>query len=163
MGFSADVEYPQTFVAFDDIKGIIDPLKKRGIKTFVFTNQSCIARKKDGSYDFAAEFRSYGFDDWFICPHDDADQCDCRKPKNGLLLQAAEKYGVNLQNCLVIGDRLTDIEAGVASGCGGILVKTGRGEAERIKNETKKVPLCYFATDLKEAVRWICDSQDSLQ
>lgn len=162
MGSSAEIEFPYTFVAFKYVNDAVQLLKKNGIKVFVFTNQSCIARGKDNRYDFDSEFSGYGFDDWFICPHDNMDNCECRKPKSGLLLQAAKKHKIDLSKCLVIGDRLTDIEAGLTVGCKGILVKTGRGEAAIKENSTKKLPILLIADDLNEVTRWICNSETNI-
>ena len=53
----------------------------------------------------------------FVCCHDDPDQCDCRKPKPGLLLAAAGKYGIDLSASFMIGDRWRDVEAGRRAGC----------------------------------------------
>lgn len=51
----------------------------------------------------------YGFDDWFICPHDGSDGCRCRKPKTGLLDSAVAKYALDRKECLMVGDRESDI------------------------------------------------------
>ena len=59
--------------------------------------------------------------DIFCCPHDNG-ECDCRKPKPGMLLQAAEKHGIDLKSSWMIGDNVTDIEAGRAAGCRTIYV-----------------------------------------
>lgn len=50
----------------------------------------------------------------FVCYHDDADRCDCRKPKPGLILRAAEKYDIDLSKSWMVGDRWKDIAAGQA-------------------------------------------------
>lgn len=52
----------------------------------------------------------------FVCYHDTIDNCDCRKPKPGLIIQAAEKYGIDLSNSWMAGDRWKDIAAGQAAG-----------------------------------------------
>ena len=69
-------------------------------------------------------------DDVFLCPHHPDDNCSCRKPKPGLLLQAAEKYKLDLTQCLFIGDSVTDFQAAAAVGCQSILVKSGRQGAQ---------------------------------
>ena len=56
-------------------------------------------------------------DDFFVCYHDDEDNCECRKPKPGLLLQASKKWDVNLKKSFIIGDRWRDIQAGEKAGC----------------------------------------------
>lgn len=58
----------------------------------------------------------------FVCYHDDVDNCDCRKPKPGLILRAAEKYGIDLTRSWMVGDRWKDIAAGQAAGLRTIFV-----------------------------------------
>jgi len=73
-------------------------------------------------------------DHYYICPHHPTPgiallpvECDCRKPKPGLLLQAARELNLDLSGSVMIGDKLVDIEAGRAAGCATILVRTGYG------------------------------------
>ncbi|MEM7348157.1 MAG: HAD family hydrolase [Chloroflexota bacterium] len=67
----------------------------------------------------------------YICPHSPIDNCDCRKPKPGMLLQAAQDLHINLAESIMIGDALTDLEAGIQSGVKDtILLETGRGKAQ---------------------------------
>jgi D-glycero-D-manno-heptose 1,7-bisphosphate phosphatase len=66
-------------------------------------------------------------DDVMYCPHRPDEQCDCRKPRPGMLLMAAEKWGVNLSQSYLIGDAETDMQAARAVGCHRYLVLTGRG------------------------------------
>ena len=65
-------------------------------------------------------------DQFFVCPHAPAEQCSCRKPKPGLLLQAAAAYHLDLANCIMIGDSITDLQASEAAGCRCILLRSGR-------------------------------------
>ena len=122
LGFLTDVRYPQTFTLFPDAKKIIEELKKSGYRVYIATNQSCIARGTDGQYDFASEFRVLGVEDWFICPHDKGDGCLCRKPKTGLLDAAVEKYGLQRAECVIVGDRETDVVCGKDAGMRAILI-----------------------------------------
>jgi len=62
-----------------------------------------------------------------ICPHGPDDDCDCRKPRPGLLLELARHYGVSLQDVPIIGDSLRDLQAAAAAGARPILVRTGNG------------------------------------
>jgi len=66
----------------------------------------------------------YGLDllDVFYCPHDDRDGCDCRKPRPGMLVEAARRHGIDLARSWMIGDRERDMEAGRNAGCRTILV-----------------------------------------
>jgi len=61
----------------------------------------------------------------FYCPHHPDENCDCRKPRPGLLKQIAEHYDIELTNIPFVGDKLSDVEAGVAVGCKPLLVETG--------------------------------------
>lgn len=115
LGILQDIRYPQTLVFFPDTKMVIAELKRRGIRIFIASNQSCIARGTDGGYDYEQEFRDLGVDDWFICPHDKNDGCSCRKPKPGLLERAVQKYGLKREECLMVGDRETDVECALNS------------------------------------------------
>ena len=69
-------------------------------------------------------------DDFFICYHDDLDGCDRHKPKPGLMLQAAGKYGVDLRASYLIGDRWRDIDAARAAGCRAIWIDGRYSERE---------------------------------
>jgi D-glycero-D-manno-heptose 1,7-bisphosphate phosphatase len=66
--------------------------------------------------------------DIWVCYHIDEDSCECRKPKPGLLLEAAEKWKIDLSRSFMIGDRYSDIEAGRAAGCKTVLIGAGEGD-----------------------------------
>lgn len=70
-------------------------------------------------------------DGLYICPHTKDDNCDCRKPKPGMLLQAAREHDLDLSRSWMIGDALTDLQAGEAAGARPLLVLTGRGEEQK--------------------------------
>jgi D-glycero-D-manno-heptose 1,7-bisphosphate phosphatase len=105
------------------------------VPIFVVTNQSIVGR---GILDTSAlqaiharvraEVSAAGgrLDDFFICPHAPADQCGCRKPKPGLLLEAAARYQLDLERCVFVGDSISDMQAAQAAGCAWLLVRTGR-------------------------------------
>ncbi len=161
MGGDHTVEYPQDYYHYKGTKEAFSILKENGFSPMIFTNQSCIARGKDGGYDFAQEFSQIGAVDWFICPHDTDDNCNCRKPKTGLLLAAKEKYELCMNECYVIGDRWSDMLAGGRMGCKLILVKTGRG-AEALDTDREKwaqYSPCYVAENLYEAAKWLCEEE----
>ncbi len=69
-------------------------------------------------------------DDFFVCYHDSGDNCACRKPLPGLLLQAAARYSVNLSSSFLIGDRWRDVDAGWNAGCKTVLIDYGYPEQE---------------------------------
>ena len=161
MGGNYYVEYPQDYYPYEGTREAFSMLRENGFAPMIFTNQSCIARGKDGGYDFAAEFREIGAEDWFICPHDNDDNCDCRKPKPGLLMQAQEKYNLDMNECYVLGDRWSDMAAGGAMGCKLILVKTGRGN-EAIGEDREKwsqYQPVHIAENFYEAVVWLTSEE----
>lgn len=161
MGGGYNVEYPTDYTAFDFTKESFEMLKENGYTPIVFTNQSCIARGKDGGYNFADEFEKIGATDYFLCPHDDKDNCNCRKPKTGLIEQAKEKYNLNCEECFVIGDRWSDMVVGGKMGCKLILVLTGRGNEAigKDREKWKEYSPVFVAENLKRAVEWLCDNE----
>jgi D-glycero-D-manno-heptose 1,7-bisphosphate phosphatase len=86
-------------------------------------------------------------DEFFVCYHDDADNCTCRKPQPGLVLRAAERYGIDLGRSFLIGDRWRDIGAGASAGCKTIWID--RGYSEKSPAPDARV------RSLPEAVEWI--------
>ena len=131
LGELSDNRYPQTFSPNGNIKAVFAQLKSMGFLVGILTNQSSIARGTAVGYDFAAEFLSYGADIWEICPHDTDDNCDCRKPKSGLLLRVCERLKISPTECLVVGDRLSDVQCAKNVGAKAVLVLTGRGTTEK--------------------------------
>lgn len=82
--------------------------------------------------------------DVLCCFHDDADGCACRKPSPGLLLEAAQRFGLDLPRSFMVGDRWSDMEAGRAAGCRTVLIPQGYSRPERCTPD-------YVAADLVEA------------
>ena len=113
-----------------------------GFKVIVITNQSGLSR---GFYDEAtltkihekmhrlAKKKGGGIEHIYYCPHGPDDNCSCRKPKPGLLLEFAKEKNSSLANIFFIGDKYADIQAAEAAGANPILVKTGKGQ-KTIKN-----------------------------
>jgi histidinol-phosphate phosphatase family protein len=102
-----------------------------------------------------SEVRSRGgrIDKAYLCPHRKEDYCDCRKPKPGMLMQAAREFNIDLSRSVMIGDALTDMQAARNAGVRGILVRTGRGKRDLAKLDE---PIWFeVANDLAEAVESI--------
>lgn len=131
LGELTDVRYPQSLIPFTDIKQVFRNLKKRGFIVGIISNQASIARGTGKDYDFDAEFKSYGVDIYKICPHDKDDNCDCRKPKSGMLLSVMKDLNLKAEECVVVGDRITDIECAKNVGAKAMLVLTGAGEKNK--------------------------------
>ena len=104
-----------------DVKESILRLKKLNFICIVVTNQPDVSRGKF-SKDTVIKINNFlkkeiKLDDIFVCYHDDKDNCNCRKPKPGLLLQARKKWNVDFKKSFMIGDRWRDIQAGEKVGC----------------------------------------------
>jgi len=84
--------------------------------------------------------------------------CQCRKPRPGMVVQAAAEHGLDLQASFLVGDRLTDIAAGTAAGCRTVLVTCGRHDAPPIATADRLASACrpdHTCRDLQAAATWI--------
>jgi D-glycero-D-manno-heptose 1,7-bisphosphate phosphatase len=110
----------------------LEELKREGFLLIVVTNQPDIARGRANRADVdkinARLTAILPLDAIEVCEHDDKEQCDCRKPKPGMILRARDKLGVDLARSFMVGDRWRDIEAGRLAGCRTILIGDGYGE-----------------------------------
>ncbi len=101
-------------------------LSAAGFLLIVVTNQPDVARgtqpREVAEAINESLRRRLTLDEILVCYHDNADNCSCRKPKPGLLLQAAATWGIDLNSSFMVGDRWTDIEAGHAAGCKTVLI-----------------------------------------
>ncbi len=109
-----------------DVFSSIAALQQAGFKIIVATNQRGVALGKIRRDDLEEihrrmreEFSRQGtsLTGIYVCTHDYADRCSCRKPQPGLLTRAAEEHGIELSSSWMIGDAPSDIEAGKRAGC----------------------------------------------
>jgi histidinol-phosphate phosphatase family protein len=150
--------HPNDFVLYPNAEKAIQLLKLNNILIFAITNQNRISRGQAALADFEAQFKQFGFDDCYICIHEAEDDCDCRKPKPGMLIRAAEEHQLDLTKCVVIGDvGSTDMLAAHCVGAIKILVKTGWGEGSlgQFREMWAETEPDYIAEDILEAVDWI--------
>lgn len=107
-------------------------LHKAEIQTFLITNQPDIARGKVSHESVSTINRivkeTCNLTEIAVCPHDDVDNCSCRKPQPGMILSLASRFGIDLQKSIVVGDRWRDIEAGNSAGCRTIFIDYKYGE-----------------------------------
>lgn len=138
-------------VIIHDAKEALTQLKSAGFMLIGATNQPDVARgttsKNIVEAINATLMKTLPLDEIRVCYHDDADQCECRKPLPGLLKQAALDYEIDLNQSFMIGDRYKDIEAGQNAGCKTIWIN---------RNYSEKIPKPDFiANTLTEASEWI--------
>ena len=87
----------------------------------------------------------------FYCPHTAEMNCECRKPKPGLLIAAAKRWNLDLPSGFMIGDRWSDVVAAQAAGCRGVLFETPFSQAERCTPS-------FRTTEINAAVDWILET-----
>jgi D-glycero-D-manno-heptose 1,7-bisphosphate phosphatase len=102
-------------------------LARAGLLPIVVTNQPEVARGIIAPVVLEEMHerlrRAVPVEDIFVCAHDGPDGCGCRKPKPGMLVAAAEKWGIDLAHSFMVGDRGSDVEAGQAAGCYTVLIE----------------------------------------
>jgi len=134
-------------------------------KIIVVTNQSAVGRNLI-SFETAREINDKlsvaikqiggNVDGIYMCPHAPEHECNCRKPKPGLLLQAAQELSLDLSASWMIGDAWSDLLAGQAAGTrGNIMVKTGRGAKQLLLSHPENLKGYFVFNDLSEAVNAI--------
>lgn len=106
-------------------------------RIIVITNQAAVAKgqlshvaARDILTRMKTEVEREGgrIDGLYYCPHASTDGCDCRKPKPGLLLRAAQDHEVDLRRSFLVGDKISDVQAALSVGASPIFVLTGEGQ-----------------------------------
>jgi len=140
---------------FEHSGGVISYLREKGYKIIVVTNQPIVARgivSENELKIFLSEFEKLLksqnenalIDKIYYCPHhpnanilEYRINCDCRKPKAGMLLKAADEFKINLNESFMVGDRVSDIIAGKNAGCKTVFCKTGKHLEKMIETDIK--------------------------
>ena len=132
-------------------------LKEMGFALVVVTNQPEVRRGKISREDVermhAVLQASLPLDAIYVCYHDAADACDCRKPKPGLLLRAAAEHDLDLTHGYLVGDRWRDVDAGRGAGCRVVQIDYHYRERPPAGEPDARV------ASLAEAVAWIIDDR----
>lgn len=133
----AFIKSPDEWIPIPGSLEAIARLNQAGYRVVVATNQSGIAR---GLFNMqalnaihhkmhtAAQSVGADIDAIFFCPHAADDNCDCRKPKPGMMHAIAKRFEISLKGVPTIGDSLRDLQAGFVVGCDPYLVLTGKGQ-----------------------------------
>ena len=133
---------PDDFILLEGTIDALTLLKQKGFLLIVITNQAGIAR---GLFDektlarihkkmmIILNYEDIVLDEIYYCPHhpDYTGECDCRKPKPGMIFDAKDKFGIDLGKSYFVGDTLNDIETGINANCKTVLVLTGYGREEQ--------------------------------
>jgi D-glycero-D-manno-heptose 1,7-bisphosphate phosphatase len=157
------IDHVKSWAEFHFLPGVAEAvarLTRSGVKVFVVSNQAMVNRGVVPREDVESlhqrmiqEIERGGgrIEAVAFCPHCPEEECDCRKPRTRLLLDLARDHGVDLKRAAVVGDALTDVEAGLAAGCRVILVLTGRGREQLARATGTDVWRFAVADDLTAA------------
>jgi D-glycero-D-manno-heptose 1,7-bisphosphate phosphatase len=145
-------------------------LNRAGFAVVIITNQSGVGR---GMYEEDFVHQAHGvvdervtaggghIDGFYYCPHHPTAEieryrkdCDCRKPGPGMLHAAAEDLELDLSRSFAVGDKWTDVQAGLNAGAKAILVRTGYGRSSETSSRRPVEPT-FIADDLIAATAWI--------
>lgn len=157
---------PDGVVLPPEIRETFQYLRERGYKIIVISNQAGIAKGYFKEEQLHAvqqrideKLAEIGckLDGVYYCYHhksgvvpEYAVDCDCRKPKPGMILRAAKEHDPDLSQCVMIGDRTTDLRAGINAGCRAVaLLRTGHGATEDLSD----FPDAVDAPDILTAVK----------
>jgi len=164
---NVEKQYLHLSTDWEWIPGAIDALvrfKSAGYLIVVISNQAGLARgyyRERDLLDLHAWVnqqlspRHAEIDAFYFCPHHpdfSKENCSCRKPMPGLILRAAQEWDIDISHSWMLGDKLSDVQAGFSAGCQNVLVQTGYG-AEVSQNQLPKG--IHIAKDLVEASQYI--------
>jgi histidinol-phosphate phosphatase family protein len=129
---------PEAVRPFPGAREALEKLRARKIPLGVISNQSGISRgyftrEQAESVNRRVQELLGAFDVWLYCPHQPNDQCECRKPKPKLLLDAARALGVDAECCVMIGDLPSDLEAARNAGARPIAIDENRSVVQAIE------------------------------
>jgi D-glycero-D-manno-heptose 1,7-bisphosphate phosphatase len=163
------LNHASRFRMFPFVAAAIQRLNERGLPVIVVTNQSGVGRSyfPESLVHTVNELMTQQLaeagakiDAIYYCPHTSAENCNCRKPKTGMLDRAALEHALDLQRSFVIGDRYGDMELARNARARGVLVRTGYGEGELAWHARKwSFQPDFVAENLTQAADWILRQQ----
>jgi histidinol-phosphate phosphatase family protein len=131
----------------------VERLRAAGVRLAVISNQSAIGRglltrAQVDAVNARVEALLGPLGPWLVCPHAPDDGCACRKPRPGLVLDAASRLGVDPRRCAVIGDIAADMQAARAAGARGVLVPNERTRPEEVRAAAERAGTLAEAVEL---------------
>jgi D-glycero-D-manno-heptose 1,7-bisphosphate phosphatase len=139
---------PYSLGELEILPGVADALeclRAHGFMLIGVTNQPDVARKRQ-TRELIDEMNRFLLDrlpltEIYVCPHDTADHCECRKPKPGMILQAAREHQIDLSASWMVGDRCSDVLAGQSAGCRTILIDSAWSQGHRCTPDARVADL----------------------
>ncbi len=160
-------DYVRTWEQVVILPGVFDAMQRLAASPFlvvVVTNQSAVGRGLLAAETLAAinqgivrEVQRAGgrIDAVYACPHAPEDGCACRKPRSGMLVQAAADLNLDLRRSWLVGDAVSDMEAALAAGSRPVMVRTGRGVKQALGLAARGLRHVPVVADLDGAVELI--------
>ena len=172
------IHQPEKVKLFAKTVDSLKKLRKAGFYLIVVTNQSGAARGYFKISDIHAvnrhlqsRLKAKGayLDAFFYCPHHPkgvvkslTKDCDCRKPRTGMVKQALKKFPIDLAKSYVVGDNLSDVElAKNAKMAAGVLVRTGHGRKAQLGLKNLKMKNKHVVAGIAQATKWILAHKES--
>jgi histidinol-phosphate phosphatase family protein len=157
------LNHPDQVVLLPQVGEALQKLKAAGFLLIVISNQSGVGRgliqaealpKIHARLNELLRPWSVQVDDFGLCFHVPTENCDCRKPKPGLICDMVARWNIDLSRSYFVGDRISDLEAGRAAGCGAVaLVKTGDGVKTYL--ELRPGDAAFVGESLMDVAEWI--------
>ena len=159
-GRSFAVRSMDDFQLYPDAHASLSLLKKAGFLLIVVTNQPDMGKGLIPP-DIMAEMNNFLFqhlplESIMVCPHVKEEGCSCRKPKSGLLKEAAEAFNIDCAASYMIGDRRSDVEAGKSIGCKTVFIDLGYASEKKPKDAN------FSCQTLSEAAAWIVHNNEKM-
>lgn len=160
-------DHVKSWTEFEFLPGVLEALKELSQLNWpviVISNQAAIGRGLVSRQEVdeinsrmveAVHLSGGRIDHVYYCPHRPDEGCDCRKPRPGMILQAAKEAGLDLPRSYLIGDAESDLLAAVAAGCQAVLVKTGRIPEKLVQIKEIYDYQIHIEDNLTCAVKWI--------
>jgi len=144
------VKKVEEFIILENVSNAINLIKNHNFLVIIITNQSAVNRKLltiENLNKIHKKLQNYlkihntSFDGVYFCPHTPNQNCNCRKPKPGLIIQAVNDFKIEISKSFMIGDSKTDIQAAENAGCKGILLKKNQTLLEAVVDlfESEKI------------------------
>ena len=162
---SGYVTLPEQLILFSGVPEAIARLNQLGVQVILVTNQSAIGRGWLTTEGFQRIHRRLAdllrvqggsIDDVFFCPHRPDERCACRKPEAAMILQAAERYSLDLSQSFFVGDKSSDLGAAQRAGVPGVLVMTSDYSQDALKaRDEGQFSIVHVAQTFVHAVDWI--------
>ena len=157
------LSHPDQLKLFPGVGEALARLKTNGYLLIVVSNQSGVGRglideanlsKIHARLDELLRPSAVDIDAYRLCLHRPDENCDCRKPRPKLLLDAAREFQIDLTRSYMIGDKTSDLVVGQVAGCrGSILVRTGEGQ--KTESQIQENQAIFVADTLGQATDWI--------